>query len=1849
MATDKKISELPVAAGINANDVSVLVSNGVDYQFSISLLLQFLTSNLSTGAVINFGTVIPQNNTGKNGDLFVKTNSGQLIQKVSGSWTVVYTLPAANGADGAVLYGSSNPSASTGKDLDTYINTVSGIFYLKTSGTWNQVFSMQTGPQGPKGDKGDIGNAGINGKTILNGVSNPSNLIGNDGDYYMNTALWKIYGPKMAGVWGDGVVLFTENSFAVILGNPEDNIALAASLDTKVDKIAGKQLSDENFTSTEKTKLANLSEHYVGYFSTLASLQAAHPLGLPGEYATVDSGVGVDADQYVWDNTDTNWVLVTGPGNVLSVNGQVGPVSLSTDNIGEGSTNKYFTDARVATYGDTRYAQKSTTLTGYGITDAIWDASRHGNVPQTAKISVTGIIDAMGAITGSELIGQKVSVGGANSGPQLLYVSGNLPGSGLSKYYNSNNAGYSSNDFFDDTNTLQLAFGYANTGVANAFLAGLSYFLSPNKPLAFIMSGNVETMRLTGAGVSMSAPNTITRNDIRTTSTDGLILNNSTLSTSIVTQQYSPRLQFVSSAWATGTAANVTNKWFMEARAFSSSGVSSNLYLMYNTNGGSNTDMVLFEATGRIKTSAGYANIISSANGIFDLQTTGGLFTRNVNDANAAFTINQQQGTGYIQAWQFAGSSVANLGSTGILYLNGGVANIGGASLSYIQPFSTGTIISRNVADANVALMVNQVNASSTGPIQGWQFNNIGVAQVSVTGTFSGGGINNYASSSNAAVSVLTTGTNISRNIADTNTALTVNQGNASSTGNILNLQFGSASRFTVDPFGNGSFFGRVSIGQTSGGAAQLLLVNGLTTSAAFSTNGLGIQQAVATYTSTAAGGTQANAYINSYAAATLAASNATTLTKVYGNFFNPPIAGTNVTFISPALAIGTGGDVEINGSLFASNRAAFGKITVAGSVVDIDPSGYSTGNAFSSLGFGLKVSSGNTYTSTAAAGTQALGTMASFGTSTFAATNATTITNASTLYVGGSPIAGANVTLTNAWSLYVATGSSFFGGGIYAPSINASSSPNNSSIALNSTGTVISRNVADGNTALNVNNINASNTGSIQSWSFNGSVVAHIPASGTFFGAGLANLADPLNSRIQTLTTGANITRNIADANSALIVNQINASSTGDILQLQFGGVNKFSVQAGGNAFVSGRFSIGTNINGAVLGIYSGLSTSGSYGTNGFGIRQDAVTYTSTATGATIAATYVNSFANATLAASNATTLTKAYGSYFNTPLAGTNVTIGASFSAGFAGSVEVGNELYTGGRIAVGFNTVGTLGAMVHINPSTFVTSGGPSSSGFAINQQSINYTSNAVAGTPFFGVVNSFAGGVFNATNTQTINSAISVYIPGAPTAGTNTTITNAYSLYVGAGNSYFGGPIIGANSIFQTATNTYTTGNFTSLVKNSTTGRFETIANTGTGNNVLSDSPTFTGTLLGVNATLSGNVIVPAATLSTQAVNKGQIDGKLDLIGGTLTGQLNGTSATFSGMLQADLIVLPGAGFSNGTQGSVSATRISLGSLNTTSNEHRYISFYTNAVKRWDFGVPNQTEPGNNTGSNIYFTRYNDAGTYIDSPFGINRQTGVATFLKPLTIVNGVVSTDAVNKGQLDLKLDLAGGALTGTITGTNAYFSGEVGGTHVSSSYGGALTPGDASFGNVRVSAQNADRRLGVMMLRNGVEGWFMGTNATDANWNLTVDGSSPFSINRTTKVTNFLAVPSVGNSLVSVRSHVSSISALTISTLTASSEATFLALGSSQVVFTLPLVCEIGARITFISVGSGGWRVSLNTQDIIKSLGASTTLGPSGYLTSSGQYHSITLQCTGFSGSGFLYQVIAQNGTPIFN
>lgn len=81
-------------------------------------------------------------------------------------------------------------------------------------------------------------------------------------------------------------------------------------LDSKVDKVAGKGLSDTNFTQAEKNKLSSLEgSKFVGLFVSESALPLS---GSEGDYANVDGGVDSDVYRVIWDSSDGKWVKMQG-------------------------------------------------------------------------------------------------------------------------------------------------------------------------------------------------------------------------------------------------------------------------------------------------------------------------------------------------------------------------------------------------------------------------------------------------------------------------------------------------------------------------------------------------------------------------------------------------------------------------------------------------------------------------------------------------------------------------------------------------------------------------------------------------------------------------------------------------------------------------------------------------------------------------------------------------------------------------------------------------------------------------------------------------------------------------------------------------------------------------------------------------------------------------------------------------------------------------------------------------------------------------------------------------------------------------------------------------------------------------------------------------------------------------------------------------------------------------------------------------------------------------------------------------------------------------------------------------
>ena len=140
----------------------------------------------------------------------------------------------AQGASGAsALSGMVNPTnAGTGKNGDTYINTTTGDVFHRANNTWIKTGNLK----GAKGDTGAVGKNGANGKdgkSILTGTTAPSNANGNSGDVYINSSnkdgnQWKFIG-NVKGAKGDTGVAGKDGATGKNGANGKDGSSLTTS------------------------------------------------------------------------------------------------------------------------------------------------------------------------------------------------------------------------------------------------------------------------------------------------------------------------------------------------------------------------------------------------------------------------------------------------------------------------------------------------------------------------------------------------------------------------------------------------------------------------------------------------------------------------------------------------------------------------------------------------------------------------------------------------------------------------------------------------------------------------------------------------------------------------------------------------------------------------------------------------------------------------------------------------------------------------------------------------------------------------------------------------------------------------------------------------------------------------------------------------------------------------------------------------------------------------------------------------------------------------------------------------------------------------------------------------------------------------------------------------------------------------------------------------------------------------------------------------------------------------------------------------------------------------------------
>lgn len=316
---------------------------------------------------------------------------------------------------------------------------------------------------------------------------------------------------------------------------------LEAGLAGKVDKVAGKQLSTEDFTTALKDKLTGLEgTHWRGTFLSEAALASGVPDPVAGDYADVDSGAGNDVARYIWDVSDDAWVRQGGGSSPLTASqvkllyesnpdtnaytdaekSKLGGVAAgatanaNTDSLAEGSTNLYHTMARVlatvlsglSLASGAAVVDADSVLVAFGkLQRQINDLAAAISGKQDALVSGTNIK----TVNGNSLLGAgNLEIEGGTGGlePFDVVASENLDdGDFVNIYTDGGNARVRK---ADGGAAKRKAHGFVKVGVLNTQMASVTPLGGENNAVTSLTPGTEYFLSTTTPGsVQMVAPN----------------------------------------------------------------------------------------------------------------------------------------------------------------------------------------------------------------------------------------------------------------------------------------------------------------------------------------------------------------------------------------------------------------------------------------------------------------------------------------------------------------------------------------------------------------------------------------------------------------------------------------------------------------------------------------------------------------------------------------------------------------------------------------------------------------------------------------------------------------------------------------------------------------------------------------------------------------------------------------------------------------------------------------------------------------------------------------------------------------------------------------------------------------------------------------------------------------------------------------------------------------------------------------------------------------------------------------------------------------------------------------------
>ena len=580
---------------------------------------------------------------------------------------------------------------------------------------------------------------------------------------------------------------------------------------------------------------------------------------------------------------------------------------------------------------------------------------------------------------------------------------------------------------------------------------------------------------------------------------------------------------------------------------------------------------------------------------------------------------------------------------------------------------------------------------------------------------------------------------------------------------------------------------------------------------------------------STIASGTVTSAVFNSFGQPTLRATNTGIVTTTAATVYiaGSPIASTNQTITnSYSLWIPSGNvlfgastvsNSSSSGALIVTGGVGIGGALYTGTTLNVGSNLIIINNTISSTFWGtdgikFKISPSIITDTNSSTGTNStMNAVNAIGQPTLASTNIGVIySNASTLYIDNSPLAGTNVSINSSYSLYINAGQMRINSGITSTNI--------------STGSLVVAGGVGISGALNVGSNGILTTGNLSA--YYGVYVGlagptpYTPGtiSGCLFNAAATPIID--NITLASQTNGTMVAANSFGIPTLRAVNTNVTTTNASTIYIAGAPIsgsrntvtNAYSlyVESGLNYFGGGfncpfscriSYTAGaaqiaavdittTNFYGPTIPLGMALMTGGT--------ARDQLTVSTGTQNTRITSVH---FGQMTYTAANlsVTTLSPCNVYIAGPPLAGTNQTFSGQPRALFVAS---GLSSFYGGVDITGGNLI--VNNPVYILPGATYTSAWSLLStplGLLVGAGTIANSFTAASGTnAVFTAYNSFGQPTLSATSTNvtTTNSA-TLYIAGAPIAGTNMILTNSYSLYIAAGNSYFGGSLSAVNGL------------------------------------------------------------------------------------------------------------------------------------------------------------------------------------------------------------------------------------------------------------------------------------------------------------------------------------------------------------------------------------------------------------------------------------------------------------------